>query len=266
LRINEWLASPLAGDDWFELFNPAEAPVALDGVHLTDDPSLSGKTKFKIAPLSFIGGRSWVVWEADSNPSRGPDHVTFNLDQLGDALRVYGATGELIDGIEFGFQTGGTSEGRVPDGTGEIRALSQGPTPGISNTANPAQLDSDADGLPDAWERAHGTQPSVADSNADPDRDGFTNLQEFLSGTDPADAASSLRIVKIVQSPTTTSLDVLTVSNRTYSVLYKVSLSDAAWKKAADLPATQSTGTRTIGVLSAPETSRFYRIITPAQP
>ncbi|MBR6023220.1 MAG: hypothetical protein IK066_12475 [Kiritimatiellae bacterium] len=45
--------------------------------------------------------------------------------------------------------------------------------------------DSDADGLPDAWELAHGTDPSTPDALLDPDSDGRTNLEEYNAGTNP---------------------------------------------------------------------------------
>jgi pectate lyase len=44
-------------------------------------------------------------------------------------------------------------------------------------------VDSDDDGMPDLWERAHGLDPSVNDSATDRDRDGYTNLEEFLNGS-----------------------------------------------------------------------------------
>ena len=49
-------------------------------------------------------------------------------------------------------------------------------------------LDTDADGLPDAWEQAYFS--SLAQTGAgDFDGDGFTNLQEYNAGTHPANAA-----------------------------------------------------------------------------
>ena len=52
------------------------------------------------------------------------------------------------------------------------------------DTGLPA-LDTDGDGIPDAWERRTFSDPLVADSHLDRDGDGLTDLEEFLLGTDP---------------------------------------------------------------------------------
>lgn len=41
--------------------------------------------------------------------------------------------------------------------------------------------DSDGDGLPDAWELAHGLNPSAPNNNGDFDNDGYTDLEEYLN-------------------------------------------------------------------------------------
>lgn len=41
--------------------------------------------------------------------------------------------------------------------------------------------DTDGDGMPDAWERAHRLDPARADGNADRDGDGMTNLEDWLA-------------------------------------------------------------------------------------
>lgn len=52
--------------------------------------------------------------------------------------------------------------------------------------SEPPPVDSDNDGMPDAWESQHGLNPhDPADAAADNDHDGYTNLEEYLNGTDP---------------------------------------------------------------------------------
>jgi hypothetical protein len=50
-----------------------------------------------------------------------------------------------------------------------------------------AQVDTDADGMPDAWETRHGLDPKDrGDAMRDADNDGYPSLEEYLNGTDPA--------------------------------------------------------------------------------
>jgi hypothetical protein len=120
LRLNEWMAAPLVGADWFELYNPNPLPVAMGGLFVTDNPSTTGIVKSPIAPLSFIGGRKWVQFFANGSPNTGADHVAFAFARDGETLRLYDADTNLIDAIDFGVQTDGVSQGRLPDGAGNI--------------------------------------------------------------------------------------------------------------------------------------------------
>jgi pectate lyase len=51
--------------------------------------------------------------------------------------------------------------------------------------ATAAPPDSDNDGMPDAWEEAHGLYPTADSSAHDADADGYTDLEEYLNATDP---------------------------------------------------------------------------------
>ena len=63
---------------------------------------------------------------------------------------------------------------------------------------NPANSDTDGDGMPDGWEYywyqfsigffLYCPDPTVPDANGDCDRDGLTNYQEFMKGTNPISA------------------------------------------------------------------------------
>lgn len=133
LCINEWMAAPAAGGDWFELYNRAELPVELSGLYLTDDPSTAGIVKSPVPRLSFIGGRKWALFIADGNPATGANHVNFKLDANSETIRIYQWRTNLIDAVDFGLQQPGVSQGRLPDGADTIVDFPDTPTPGSAN-------------------------------------------------------------------------------------------------------------------------------------
>ncbi|MHB8762804.1 MAG: FG-GAP-like repeat-containing protein [Deferrisomatales bacterium] len=64
---------------------------------------------------------------------------------------------------------------------GEVQEVALDLDPGVS-----PDLDTDGDGLPDAWEVTHGFNPNdPADGGQDADGDGLTNRQEYQLGLDP---------------------------------------------------------------------------------
>ena len=133
VKLNEWMSEPLSGNDWFELYNPGAQPVDLAGLYLTDDPSIAGITQHKVAPLSFIAAGGFVKFEADGDPSRGHDHVNFNLDRSGDALRIYASNLSMIDSVDLVVLPVGVSAGRLPDGAGTVVVFYTSPSPAESN-------------------------------------------------------------------------------------------------------------------------------------
>ncbi len=133
LRINEWMANPLDGNDWFEIYNSSAAAVALEGVFVSDTPSLAGLSKFRFGALSFIGPNGFVRVIADEEPGDGRDHVNFALAAEGESLRLLSAGLGLIDGVDFGPQSPGVSEGRLLDGGTSIVQFPETPTPAAAN-------------------------------------------------------------------------------------------------------------------------------------
>jgi hypothetical protein len=135
LRFNEWLTSAADGPDWFEIYNSTNLPVDLSNLVLTDDPTSSGTNEFRVPALSFIGANGFVQYLADAQPDEGRNHVSFQLDVLGDTLRLYSTNGSnVIDTVVFGLLPPGVSQGRVPDGvTNSIATFPGSASPGASN-------------------------------------------------------------------------------------------------------------------------------------
>ncbi len=159
LRINEWLASEDTGNDWFELYNLDPLPVAMAGLFLTDDPSTTGVGQFQVAPLSYIGGQSWVKYETDSSPASGSNHVNFKLSESGEYLQISANDGNYtpIDAVSFGQQTLNVTQGRIPDGQMVQAGLT--PTPGARNVLPPAPS---ITGQPTSMSVAAGSSPTLS--------------------------------------------------------------------------------------------------------
>jgi len=131
LRINEWMADPAEGDDWIELYNPSGQPVELSGLSLSDDPADRLKSPFP--DRSYIGpGDYWVV-QADGRATGTADHARFRLDAQGGWIGLYLPTGQQLDGVSYGPQNRGVSEGRLPDGADTVAAFPSTPSPGAPN-------------------------------------------------------------------------------------------------------------------------------------
>jgi len=127
--------------------------------------------------------------------------------------------------------------------------------------------DSDADGLPDAWETAFGLATNnPADATVDSDGDGLSNGQEYAAGTDPTNALSYLKVEAIQGGAGTVSLEFFAVSNRTYTVQYETALRAGAWLKLVNVLARATNRVETITDPDPAAASRYYRLVTPALP
>jgi pectate lyase len=172
-------------------------------------PGPSSKAKFPI----HIGAESDIQFYLRNNVMIGNDALTENNAKFIDALEINGKPQVLI--VEKPFDTPPVAAvsalyaykavlaavgackpvrdsvdtriiNHVREGKGKI-INSQEDVGGWPNLKSaPAPADSDHDGMPDEWEKAHGLNPNdAADAQADPDKDGYTNLEEYLNGTDP---------------------------------------------------------------------------------
>ncbi len=130
-------------------------------------------------------------------------------------------------------------------------------------------LDTDLDGMPDAWESANGLDPlDPADGADNDDGDNLSNLEEFLSGTDPQDPNSRLKVASA--SRTATGLELVWTSAP--GLTYGIEFSDAlgSWQPVLDgssapleIPGDSGpTTTHEIPLDSPPAPARrFYRIV-----
>jgi hypothetical protein len=261
LRINEWMAAPAAGEDWVELHNTSALPVDMGGCYLTDDPSLTGQTNTQLRAHSFIAPGGFTLVIASGDALLGANHTNFKIDRQGDALRIYTSTKEQIDAVDFGPAIVGVSRGRYPDGAAALMSFGGTASPGAAN-----YLDSDGDGLPDAWEIANGLDPFASDADLDSDNDGRTNLDEFAAGTDPQSAASLFIAESSTKVPGTILIRFMAEPNRTYSVEFKDTLSEGSWSKLLDVPGALTQREVQVGDKISGNASRFYRVITPRAP
>jgi hypothetical protein len=132
LKLNEWMALPSSGDDWFEVYNGDAAPVSLAGLLLSDDFTLPVSPQ--LPALSFIGPKGFRQFIADKDLTKGADHVNFKLSSSAESLGIFTADFRaVIDVVSFGTQTLDVSEGRLPDGGAAIVGFATTASPGDSN-------------------------------------------------------------------------------------------------------------------------------------
>ena len=122
-----------------------------------------------------------------------------------------------------------------------------------------AGADTDADGLPDAWEWQNFGNLSQTGSG-DADGDGVSNLNEYLAGTSPIDASDYLRITYVARgdvTPDFTTLHWTSVPTRCYTIQARTNLVSSSWADAVGYGLGVSSSTFNTG---NPTNAEFYRI------
>lgn len=145
LKINEFMASnnttledpdePGDFPDWIEIYNEGETAVDLQGLYLSDDPTLPNR--YQIPSSIVVPAKGFVLFYADGQPEQGATHTNFRLGAGGeDVLLVDSDGATVLDSRSFGAQTADISEGRFPDGGSTWQNFSA-PTPGSTNAIAP---------------------------------------------------------------------------------------------------------------------------------
>ena len=284
LRIIEIMASPLpppAGSpftvDDFEylvLKNIGAVPLSLDGVHFSSGvnfifPPGAGKSLAAGAKIYLVKNPEAFIGRYGNGLSlAGP--FLGSLKTKGEQLRLDDAAGEKV--VDFAYQTSWFAN--VAER-------------GYSLVAADETIAWDQWGQMDSWkasDRAGGTaaqsdfaqwrlnyftatelaDPAISGDTADPDHDGLNNSQEFISGTDPRDAQSFLKVEPVFAAGGSFTLRFQAAANKSYSLVYRDSLTAGAWVRLTDFPAGAARPLEFNVVLPPGNSERFYRLATPS--
>ena len=145
-----------ADDNWLD----SNRNGALDGSLLTDYKTATVVGAPFDHPAGVEGKMSAQEALAHVIENVGASLVRDAVDELLiDQLLSYGTAGQIINTED---------DNGIP---GNVGTVANGTPP----------VDTDQDGMPDAWETARGLDPNVADDSGDDDGDGYTNIEEYLS-------------------------------------------------------------------------------------
>jgi hypothetical protein len=131
----------------------------------------------------------------------------------------------------------------------------------VQSDTIPGGTDSNADGLPDAWERMYFGAISV-DPNADADADGMSNKEEYLAGTNPTNTLENLKITSLAPAPggTNVTLTWNSVLTRNYHIQTTTNLVSQIWTDSGLGIISPAGSSSTRAFTDTFATNRFYRV------
>jgi pectate lyase len=163
---NWWIAGNLVvgspdvtADNWLGVHPAGEVPVG----------DLRASKPFEVAPVATESAEAALALVLKHAGATLPRRDSLDTRILEEARTGTARFGETYEGGGKGIIDSQNTVGGWPE---------------LRSTVVP--VDSDGDGMPDAWEHKFGFDPKNASDNVqDKDQDGYTNLEEYLNGTDP---------------------------------------------------------------------------------
>ncbi len=133
LRLNEWMADPITGPDWIELINTGPLPVPLGGLSLPHPFAPPPRSPPPPPPARRAAPPPPPPPPPPGNPAAGPDHLDFSLRRSGETIGLFSPAQLPLDGVAFGPQSPGVSQGRLPDGGPDVVDFITTASPGAPN-------------------------------------------------------------------------------------------------------------------------------------
>ena len=138
IKINEVLANnqgvrnnpAYQFEDWIELYNSSDQEVDIAGMGISDDNSI--KYIFPNTGLK-IPAKGFLLFIASGNVSAGPRHLNFSLDDDGETIKLFSASGSVSDKFEYPALRKNISYGRISNGARRLRYFAE-PSPEASNS------------------------------------------------------------------------------------------------------------------------------------
>jgi hypothetical protein len=134
--------------------------------------------RFTSTPVLTASDGTLYFYDADGLDLNLDDVLTFGLVSGPDGMSVDSDSGETR--WTPSYRQGGSKDVVLvlSDGENETEQVF---------SINVSVADTDGDAMPDAWEREHGLEVGLDDSEQDADGDGYENGEEFALDTDPRD-------------------------------------------------------------------------------